>query len=382
MADSARPVLGVLVSGLSLKGEGPFGIITSFCREVVQAANAREGTAFIFTLDQIPADDDTVTGWTYENDEWKTYTYALPVCVYNRIGSRKTEQKKSTHKKIEWLKDKGIYFFNEKFLDKWQIHRTLQYTEISSMCPETKLYKETSYLKQFLEKHLFIYLKPIHGSLGRGIIRLLRTGQTYTCQYTTGKGAITYHYSSFDKMARMLQKKIGMRSYIMQQGLHLIKHQDALIDFRALVQKNHNGVWSITSIVGRSGPQKSIVSNVARGGRLMGLTESLALSDATNVPRETLKENIRQIALQVARTFEQFAPGHYAELGIDLGIDCYGKVWLIEINSKPSKGDTSLASIHSGPRRSVIRLVDYSLYRSGIRRSRSSNSRSSKRRSS
>ena len=51
-----------------------------------------------------------------------------------------------------------------------------------------------------------------------------------------------------------------------------------------------------------------------------------------------------------------------AELGIDLAIDVHGKIWLIEINSKPSKTDDTVINPNSHFRPSVLRLIDYVLY--------------------
>jgi glutathione synthase/RimK-type ligase-like ATP-grasp enzyme len=366
MAEQAQPALGILVAGLSTTEAGPFGIITSFCREVVQACQAKGKMAYIFTLDQIPSPGQRITGWTYANEEWELRNFPLPVCVYNRIGSRGIETRETTRQKIHWLKQQGVIFFNEQFLDKWQIHKKLKNTEVGISIPETDLFNTITTLSDYMRKYPVVYLKPVHGSLGRRIIRLSRAGGAFVCEHTTGSGHLVRKtFKSAGTLYAWIKKIKGKRNFVIQQGIPLIRHKEAIVDFRALVQKNRYGSWSITSMVGRLGPANSIVSNVARGGSLITLTESLTHAHTLPFNAEDLSARIKQKALQIARVFEQHTDGNYAELGIDLGLDTMGKIWLIEINSKPSKNDSSVPHIQRGPRRSVIRLVNYSLFLGG-----------------
>ncbi|WCK55499.1 YheC/YheD family protein [Aneurinibacillus sp. Ricciae_BoGa-3] len=366
MAEQAQPALGILVAGLSITEAGPFGIITSFCREVVQACQAKGKVAYIFTLDQIPSPGTTIAGWTYRGGQWASTSFPLPVCVYNRIGSRGMEARETTRQKIEWLKQQGVIFFNEQFLDKWQIHKRLKNTEIGICIPETDVFDSLTTLLAYLKKYPVVYLKPVHGSLGRRIIRLSRSKGTYVCEHTSASGdVVRKKFNSSHALYTWITKIKGKRKFVIQQGIPLIRHREAIVDFRALVQKNRYGSWSITSMVGRCGPANSIVSNIARGGRLITLTESLAHAHKLPFNSEDLSARIKQKALQIARVFEQHVEGKYAELGIDLGLDTMGKIWLIEINSKPSKNDTSVPYLQKGPRRSVTRLVNYSLYLGG-----------------
>jgi hypothetical protein len=362
-----RPILGILVYKRHPESSAPFGNITDFCHEIIETCKARGGAAFVFTLDEIKEQSDNIQGWTYTNQQWVQKTFPLPACVYNRIGSRGTEKREETQLKIAWLKTKNILFFNEKFLDKWQIHQQLVHSsEMAPFLPYTELYKGAASLQLFLQKHPYTYVKPSSGSLGRGIIRITKTTGGYTCEYPALNGNITKRFNSFSDLFQVVRSRIGKRAYVMQQGLHLIKNQGGVVDFRILVQKTHRGEWGITSAVGRSGTYRSIVSNVAQGGTMLSLAKTLALSFPPNHPGSQAAPALRRHSITIARIFEQSVSGHYAELGIDLGVDQSGKVWLLEINSKPSKTNDSLASVSKGPRRSVVCLVDYCFYQSGF----------------
>ncbi|WP_286886120.1 YheC/YheD family protein [Aneurinibacillus sp. UBA3580] len=362
------PLVGVLIYRMAPTEEGMFGGITDFCREVSQTCRLRGGLGFIFTLDQISQENNTADGWTYHNNHWIKRRFPLPKCVYNRIGSRRIEEKEETKEKIAILKNKGVLFFNEQFLDKWHIYeRMSRLPENASFSPYTELYTGVASLSAMLQKHPYIYLKPSSGSLGRGIIRLARTNGGYVCQYASLNGTVIRRYRTLGTLHQMLRSRIGKQQYLMQQGLHLIKMRGGIVDFRALVQKNRYGEWSITSVVGRSAPtSKSIVSNVARGGTMLPLGGALTAAGFPPMTRNMVAASIRKHALLIARLFEKCVEGHYAELGIDLGVEKSGKVWLLEINSKPSKTNNALANAGKGSRPSVIRLVDYCFYRSGF----------------
>jgi len=46
---------------------------------------------------------------------------------------------------------------------------------------------------------------------------------------------------------------------------------------------------------------------------------------------------MKELSIETASIISQLSPGITGELGIDIGVDLDGKLWLIEVNSKPSK---------------------------------------------
>ncbi|MGV2806477.1 YheC/YheD family protein, partial [Clostridium perfringens] len=63
---------------------------------------------------------------------------------------------------------------------------------------------------------------------------------------------------------------------------------------------------------------------------------------------------------------EAAIPYHFGELGIDLAIDTTGRIWLLEVNSKPSKGENAPLNADSKVRPSAVRLVQYCQYLTGF----------------
>src|SRR5690606_256610 len=94
--------------------------------------------------------------------------------------------------------------------------------------------------------------------------------------------------------------KLKAQKHQIQQGLQLITVQGRPLDFRALVQRNQQGQWSLTSIVARMAGTQHFVSNIARGGTLSQVKPALLKSGLPASRRETVHTAMRQAALHIA----------------------------------------------------------------------------------
>src|SRR5690606_2354057 len=130
---------------------------------------------------------------------------------------------------------------------------------------------------------------------------------------------------------------VRKKRYQIQQGIRLLAVGGRPADFRALVQRNGKGEWALISVVARIAGRNQFVSNVARGGTMMQAKPALAKSNLSTGTQRLALAGLRRTALDIAKGIERQIHGHFAELGIDLAVDIHGKVWLIEVNSKPSK---------------------------------------------
>ena len=74
---------------------------------------------------------------------------------------------------------------------------------------------------------------------------------------------------------------------------------------------------------------------------------------------------LREAALKIAHSLDQRVPEHFAELGIDLAISSDGRVWLLEINSKPAKNDNT-PWMENKIRPSLRQIVLYSRHLCGL----------------
>ncbi len=363
------PLIGVLVSrAYPDMPDKPFGSITLFCRELVEACAAQGAYVYFFTPSQLDASSATVEGWVYQ-EGWRMMTMPVPDVVNNRLTTRKLENRPSVQHFMKEVKIRHkATVFNEKFLDKTEVFDALKKDEsLVRYLPESHLLRNYTMLKSMCSRYNNIFLKPVRGSLGKGIIRIARSeGTGYQAMFATTAGTRKQHYANLVKLYSTISAKMKTVRYQIQQGLQLIEIQKRPVDFRALVQKNAEGKWKITSIVARTAGSQHFVSNLARGGTLSTVGEAVARSNLqTGVNRSDATQRLQQAALNIARGIDAHIPAHFGELGIDLALDTTGKVWLLEVNSKPSKNDNTPLNDNK-IRPSVRMMIQYSRFLSGF----------------
>ena len=354
------PIFGILVQTVNPKQpQNPFGKLSDFLKEVAVHTKKQGILFYVFTIQDIYHQSQTVNGWIYRSNQWESKTFPFPQVIYNRISSR--QQEKKFKEKITELQKK-VTFFNDHFLNKWQVHELLNKTTIKSHIPDTKYFNGNQSVKDMLTKHSVLYLKPTNGALGRGIIKIDRSANQYVVQYSRVNGSSTHTFLNLNKLLKHLYPRLNSEPYLIQQGLSLIQQNHRPIDFRILVQKNGQGHWSVTSMVARIASDQQFVSNLARGGTQGSIMETIRTANP-ELSKRIKRDHFRNLALLIAKSLEENATGNFAEFGIDLGLDEKGKLWLLEVNSKPSKTEETT---NTGPRPSVSRLVQYVRYVTGF----------------
>ncbi|MEH7884573.1 YheC/YheD family protein [Bacillus sp. JJ1609] len=329
------PVIALLTE---IKEEqGPdFGKVHSFCEELHQGVSELGGSFYVFSLKGFS--DEGVEGFYYDDDEddWKKGSLPFPNVIYNRISSRRTEYSKGFKGFLNKLESRGISIFNHRFLSKWEIHEFLMKEEhLHPYIPETQLFTEPV-LESMLNHHDELYIKPVHGSQGRQIIQLVKDDGLIHASFSTVQPKELPAFSNVKNLARALSNKVKKQQYIIQQGIQLSELNGRRMDFRVLCHKNDQHFWQVTSIVARVSAEHYFVSNIARGGEVMRPAHTLSLIFGKEQARQQLAL-MKELALETAEAISQHAEGLTAELGIDIGIDIKGNLWLIEANSKPSK---------------------------------------------
>lgn len=363
------PLIGVLVSrDYPHMPDKPFGSITMFCRELVEACTAQGAFVYFFTPNQIGTSFDYLDSWIY-SDGWRKVTMPVPDVVNNRLTSRKLENRPSVQHFMKEVKlQHQTTVFNEKFLDKTEVFDALKKDEtLVRYLPESHLLRNYTMLKSMCSRYSSVFLKPVRGSLGKGIIRVTRLeAGNYQAMFATAAGTRRQQYTSLLQLFSTLSVKMKTVRYQIQQGLQLIEIQKRPVDFRALVQKNASGNWTITSIVARTAGNHHFVSNLARGGTLSTVGEAVAKSNLqSGVSKQDAVHRLQQAALNIAKGVDTQIPAHFGELGIDLAMDTNGRVWLLEVNSKPSKNDNTPLN-ENKIRPSVRMMIQYSRFLSGF----------------
>ncbi|HDR5353045.1 TPA: YheC/YheD family protein [Bacillus thuringiensis] len=201
---------------------------------------------------------------------------------------------------------------------------------LSSLIPETKEIKNEYTLFSFLNQYRHVVLKPISGSLGRGIMKLIVDNQ-YTLQYMNK----TFQFVDKSQLITFLKQKIKSKRYIVQRYIELATVNDSPFDFRVIVQQNSKDyIWKVTGVYAKVAFDGYFTTNLAKKGTAMTVHHAISNSNIKESSIQELLERIDVAGLRVAQRLKEIAPYHRI-FGIDMGIDSSGALWIIEVNSKP-----------------------------------------------
>jgi len=198
---------------------------------------------------------------------------------------------------------------------------------LASHIPPTRKYSASN-LREMLNEHDMVVIKPICGGGGYGVIKVQREGSGYSYTYFSKRS----HVSSFDGLYAALGKVKKKRSYLIQKGIRLATIGGRPIDYRVKYVKSATG-WGYRAMVGRLAKPGLFVTNLCKGGTMLTAAQGIrrSLSASQVAPK---KQEMRNLTVTATQVLESKFPG-IGKLGFDYGIDTSGKIWIFEVNTRP-----------------------------------------------
>ncbi|MEC0228123.1 YheC/YheD family endospore coat-associated protein [Paenibacillus alba] len=341
--------------------------------DLIQTGERLGVDVYVVTTKDFNLSGSEIYGYRYhtQTKKWSRELVPAPQVVYNRIPYRKMEMKPDVQQAIQACnRSSSVQLFNPSFFNKWTLFSWLNSSKVSkTYMPDTLQLSEAKDLSQLLRKHAVLYLKPVKGKAGRGIMRIERVttkneqGQYRLSRQEDKKMIYSYHEST-DDLWQEWNKHRGTHDYIVQQGIALTRYKQRAYDLRALIQKTGKGVWSVSGIGARVAGKASITTHVPRGGSidepLKLLTSAFGAKEAKNILLR-----VRKAAVTLAKQIEKSSGNQLGEMSMDIGVDTAGHIWFFEANSKPMKFDEPKIR-----QKSLERIIRYSLYLINNRRRR------------
>jgi len=366
------PLVGILTSGRGGLTR-PFGTRTGLIREYLRAGEGK-AYAFAFTPRDIRWDKNMVLGYfPTEGGGWTRKLVPFPDVVYNRLASRAADVSPAMENLKRRFLRRNIPVFNWSFYNKWDVYRMIE-GEPSAYrhVPESTINPTPERIREMLQRHKFIYLKPTGGSLGKGIFRITYAqGKGYFVRFRRNGKNTLLRFQNFASLVRMLGAGSGrLRNYVAQQGIRLIEINGCPIDFRFHLVRNHANEWVVAGVGAKMAGRGSVTTHIKNGGTLM--TPQQALGRVFGDKAGELLQRMKDVSIKLAEAIQENSRYHVGELGFDLGIDQNENIWMFEANSKPGRSIFKHPALKEEGRAALDLVFQHCLYLAKFRRRGSS----------
>ncbi|QTH44120.1 YheC/YheD family protein [Cohnella sp. LGH] len=364
------PLIGVLTDSGTRSSSAPFGERTGFVKQLLGLGQKR-AYMFAFTPRDINWQQEKINGWFLDGGGgWTRRIVPLPDVIYNRLPSRRAETGATITSLRERFIRKKIPFFNWSFFNKADVYKLLDNDpEALRHLPESVNNPAPEKIKELLEKHQFLYYKPSAGSLGAGIYRLTyHPRKGYFIRYRKSGGNVLLRFSTFAGLMKMLRARHGgdLNNYVAQQGIRLVEIDNCPIDFRFHMHKDGRNEWVVAGIGAKKAGRGSVTTHIKNGGSLM--TPEQALGRAFGARSEEVLKEARTVAVRLSEAIERNYSHQLGELGLDIGIDRDGEVWMFEANAKPGRSIFKHPALKEQGKASLEYILEHCLYLSRFRR--------------
>lgn len=357
-----QPVLGILTLYLN---EAGLLEEKSIYQHMTVSAKKLGLNVFVFTPKDVNYSQNQIHALFYDPDSqtWSRKWTSFPNLIYDRCRIQRTyrfEQLKRFRSRYGHLT-----FLNRPLRNKWTVHSVLSKdARFKGYLPATRYIDSVQDVIDMLGKHSLVYLKPINGTGGRGILRIekQKDGMLHIQGRDQSRRIIKPRQISSSALKGFLSPwNLKGNRYIVQQGIQIKLGSGRVHDYRLLVQKNGEGNWEATGCAGRIGAAGSVTSNLHGGGHAATMDDLLKdwIRDEAKIAQ--VKDDASKFGVGVAAYLEKCF-GRLCELALDIAIDRKGGIWLLEVNPKPAREVFKQAGEKDVYRKAIVKPLEYALW--------------------
>lgn len=233
------------------------------------------------------------------------------------------------HKKVvRFLKENSVLSSDRLGTKDDVYEKLLDDGEFSHLIIPTRNCSNFDELHNFLTEHRHIVIKPREGLRGHDVYSLMINNSGYKLSYQQTESIL-----SLEELKKFYTDTLSFDKYIVQKYVSSITKNGEPFDCRIRLEKNGKGKWQVAIYLIRIGTNQKVVSNVAQGGSVSRLEPFLE----ANFPMisDELKTSIQSIAKTLPSKTETLFQTNLTSLGIDIGIDKNGDLFLFEIEPGP-----------------------------------------------
>lgn len=232
---------------------------------------------------------------------------------------------------VKYLRDKAFLTDDLKHrLSKEKLQNILSKEEAFSKytIPSKRIenYKDIS---EFVEKYGKIVIKPVYSSRGRGVYIVTKKEDKYIVGIQKEESVLTSC-----EFQNLYIEEIKGTAHVVQKAMISRALSGDPFDCRIHLEKNGKGNWRVLDISVRIGIGQKVISNVGYGGGRAKVEPFLEMNYGDKW--EKVHENLKATGLKIARRIERARKTKLMTLGLDVGIDPEGNLFIFEANSAPA----------------------------------------------
>ncbi|WP_310832447.1 YheC/YheD family endospore coat-associated protein [Paenibacillus pedocola] len=321
---------------------------------------------FVFTPADVNAGKEQIHAMVYDpaSGKWSRKWRSFPNMIYDRCRI----QRSSRFEQLLRFRSRynHLTFLNRPLRNKWTIHQTFsQKSRFRQHMPETLFYQSSADLQRMLKISPVVYVKPINGTGGRGILRIERLKEGKSLYDIQGRRQnrqiISPRKVTLPRLESIVRQWCLGGRFLVQQGIPLRLPGGRFHDYRMLVQKNGQGEWELTGMAGRVGAARSVTSNLHGGGHAVRaeilLKEWLGSEEKATKAMKTAEK----LGIEAASFLEE-SFGALCELALDLAIDRQGRIFVLEVNPKPAREVFARTGDSGTYRKALVRPLEYAMW--------------------
>lgn len=215
-------------------------------------------------------------------------------------------------------------------VSKWKKYILLaRHDRLKQFLPKTCPYSPGA-LASYLTHYGNVVIKSELGGGGSQVCRVSKRSRGYQWQ--------DYRQTAHARHLRDLQTTlplwIAREQCVVQEYIDLLPMDGRPTDIRIIVQRNERGLFEMTGAFCKTAPPSRFVTNVKQGGAISPLSRYLHACCRDKSTRRQLRDQLRRAATDIGNHLgTQFRNSVY---GIDFGLDHAHRIFIIEVNTKPS----------------------------------------------
>lgn len=290
------------------------------------SAKWNDAAFYYFAPHDVHAELRYIKGYVLEDGEWEARYCPFPDVVYDRLkarGDRKYSYVYEALRHVPFTDERnGGSFSKKKSYEMLKDNAMLA----SHLIPYAAV-ENVQEILAFIDTYGTSIIKPSIGSFGIGIIVVQREQEAFVV-----KSDEHVHIMKDEEFGQLISMLVAKKGYIIQKFIRSETRNGLPYHIRLHLVRNGSGKWSFISVF----PFLSTQSEhkvVNHAGSLRAFTTWDWLSRYEFPQKEeVMLKRLEQMAIMTANHIADHVKERICELGIDVGIDSSGKIWIFEIN--------------------------------------------------